>query len=86
MTWTIKAAMWGNEDHTSAVLVSEEVGRVAVSEVDTPQEWAAFLQWVSYGHPVADLPVPKPREPLSIEQKLARLGITREELKAHLGI
>jgi hypothetical protein len=45
MTYTIRSARWGNREHTSAVILSDEVGHVAISETDTPKEWAAFQVW-----------------------------------------
>lgn len=88
MTWTIRSARWGNDDHTSAVVLSGEVGHVAISEVDTPEEWKGFLQWVSYGHPVEDLPPPPlpPSATDKLDRFLARSGLTRAELKAALSI
>jgi hypothetical protein len=86
VTYTILSARWGNDDHTSAVALSEEVGHVAISEVDTPDMWAALMQWCSYGHRVEDVPPPPP--PLTKADKLDRLlgraGLSIEDLRAAL--
>ena len=85
MTYKILAARWGNDDRTSAVVLSEEVGHAAISDRDTPEEWAAFLQWVSYGHFVEDAWQPAPRAELTKAEKLARLferaGVTIADLR-----
>lgn len=88
MTYTIRAAQWGNADRTSAVLFSEEVGAVAISERDTPEEWAGFLQWQSYGHPVEGMPQAVPPLALDragkIDRLQRRLGMSVDEIKAVL--
>jgi hypothetical protein len=47
MSYTIISAWWGNEDNTSAVIITEEAAAVAISEVDTPDEWASFQRGLS---------------------------------------
>lgn len=44
MTYRIKAARYANVEHTSAVIRTKEAGDVAISEKDTPEEWAAMLE------------------------------------------
>ena len=86
MTYRIRSARWGNEDKTSAVILTDEVGHVAISALDTPEEWAAFQQWTKKNM-VADAR-PKPRA-LTPQQKFdrlfARLGMTPAEFKTLLG-
>lgn len=45
MSYTIQSAQWGNVEQTSAVIITQEVGAVAISIIDTPSEWAAFISW-----------------------------------------
>lgn len=45
MTYTIISAQFANSEHTSAVVMTEESASVALSEVDTPEEWVAMLEW-----------------------------------------
>lgn len=55
MTYTIKTASWGNEDKSSAIINTEEVGHVAISAADTPDEWQNLLQWEALGGRVRPL-------------------------------
>lgn len=55
---TITGAVWGNDDFTAAVVFTEERGAVAISEVDRPNEWALFQDWIAAGNSVAPLPAP----------------------------
>lgn len=86
MTYTIHNAQWANEDKSSAVILSTEVGHVAISAVDTPVEWEAFLAWAA-SNMVIDLPLPLPRP--TKEQRfdcwLAGMGMTVADFKALLG-
>jgi len=59
MTYTIRAAQWGNAAMDSAVILTDECGAVAVSAVDTPDAWAQFQRWSS-SNVVADAPPPPP--------------------------
>lgn len=43
MTYTILSATYANDDHTAAVILTEESGVVAASEVDTPELWTKVL-------------------------------------------
>lgn len=88
MTYTTHGAQWANTEKTAAVLSTNEAGAVAISEVDTPEEWKGFLQWMSYGHPVEELPPPPPAPSAAdkLDRFLARSGLTRAELKAALSI
>jgi hypothetical protein len=83
----IISAQWGNENHTSAVIVTDEAGAVAISAVDTPREWAEFQEWMK-SNVVADLPAALP--PATKQQKfdrwLAGIGATPAEIKAMLGV
>lgn len=40
MAYTIISAVYANPNSTSAVLVTVEAGAIAISEADTPEEWA----------------------------------------------
>lgn len=75
MTYTILGAQWGNTEKTSAIIVSKEAGAVALSVLDTPKEWDAFVVWAKK-NTVAELPVQEPR-PLSkvqiLENRIAAL-------------
>ena len=42
MAYTILLAVYANPNSTSAVLATVEAGAVAISEADTPEEWAAL--------------------------------------------
>jgi hypothetical protein len=76
MSYTIISARWGNEEKTSAVIVTEEAAAVAISGVDTPDEWASFQQWLVGGGKVADVPptAPGKSERARIEQLEATLA------------
>lgn len=79
MTYTILSAQWGNEDKSAVVAITREVAAVALSAVDTPEEWAAFQKWAQ-SNLVSALPVPVVVT-LTPEQKLAKIGLTPAELK-----
>jgi hypothetical protein len=82
MTHTIRTARWGNQDKSSAVVVTDECGAVAISEVDTPDEWTAFLAWEKAN--AVEEPLP-PKQPLTRAQLVERkLGVSVEELKSML--
>lgn len=76
MTYTILSAQWGNEDKSSAVITTKEAAAVAVSPVDTPEEWYAFLEWSSKNY-VSDLAAPVSSPPKitlgDIETRLTNL-------------
>lgn len=83
MTYTIRSAQWGNEENTSAVIFTKENGAVAISQNDTPDEWANFAEFRKT-NAVASMPTFAP--PASKQQALEkRLGMTVAELKALLG-
>lgn len=52
MTYTIISAAYANEDHTAAVIQTQEAGAVLVSERDTPALWAQLAQVLPYAPPV----------------------------------
>jgi hypothetical protein len=56
MSYTIISARWGNSESTSAVIITREAAAVAISEVDTPEEWARFQEWRTDGGDVAAVP------------------------------
>jgi hypothetical protein len=59
MTYTILSAQYANEDHSAAVIQTEEAGGVLVSEADTPDLWAAMMAW---GAPSSFNPSPGPAD------------------------
>jgi hypothetical protein len=54
---TYISAAYANPDNTSAVAQTVEVGAVLLSDVDTPDEWAAMLAVIT---PTAFVPPPIP--------------------------
>ncbi len=54
MTITILSARYGNEERTSAVVITQERGAVAISELDRPEAWAALLAWQQAGGTIQD--------------------------------
>lgn len=52
-TYTITAAHFGNDEHSAAIMMTEEAGAVAVSEADTPELWAEMLAAVPNPTPFA---------------------------------
>jgi hypothetical protein len=87
MIYTMQSAQWGNSDHSSAVIVTEESGAVAISAVDTPREWAEFIEWAK-GNVVVDEPAlpPQPTKQQKFDRWLSSIGATAEEIKAMLGV
>jgi hypothetical protein len=72
VSYTIVSAAFANPEHTSAVIVTEEAGSVAISEVDTPDDWADMLAW---GDPtVFELPLLVP-EVISDRQFFQQLAL-----------
>jgi hypothetical protein len=45
MTFTIISANYANEENTAAVITTKENGAVAISDIDTPEEWENLLSW-----------------------------------------
>lgn len=45
MTYTIISAAYANQEHTAAVLQTEEAGAVLISDRDTPDLWQQMLAW-----------------------------------------
>lgn len=94
----IITASWGNEDRTSAIVNTREVGHKAISERDTPEAWADFQAWRASGGTVRALEdgtaykLEQTRKAeqaalrASIMTKLERLGITTDELRAALNL
>jgi len=78
MTYTILSAQWGNAEQSSAVIRTQEVGHVAISERDTPEEWAAFQTWKASN--VVSSP-PAPLAPPANEMALMRERIDELERK-----
>jgi hypothetical protein len=56
---TVLSAQWGNEQRSSAVIFTAEAGAVAISEVDTPEEWKVFETW-TLSNAVSPLTMPLP--------------------------
>jgi hypothetical protein len=67
MSPTIISAQYSNPEHTGAILVTQERGAVAVSEIDRPALWAEMRAWgtpSAYVEPVAPTPAPSEGERL----------------------
>lgn len=62
MTYTYQNAQWGNAAHTAAVAVTNQVGSVAISSVDTPSDWNDFQTWITGGGVPAAYVAPPPDE------------------------
>ncbi|KFL25078.1 hypothetical protein JP74_21345 [Devosia sp. 17-2-E-8] len=45
MTYSFVSARYANVDHTSAIAMTEEASEVALSPIDTPEDWADLLAW-----------------------------------------
>ena len=50
----ILSARYGNQARTSAVMMTDERGAVAVSEIDRPELWGELMKWVDGGGVIAD--------------------------------
>lgn len=37
------SARWANDEHTAAIVTTDDAGEIALSAADTPTEWAALL-------------------------------------------
>lgn len=46
--YTILSAQWGNSQHTSAILMTQEAGAVLAGP-DMPEKWQAFQDWLDDG-------------------------------------
>jgi len=71
MPYTIISARWGNSESTSAVIITREAAAVAISEADTPEEWARFQEWRTDGGKVAAAPAAAP--PRSEKERMDEL-------------
>lgn len=81
MSYTFVSARYGNPQHTAAVAITEEAGAVAMSEIDTPEAWAALL---SSGKEIASYAEPPALTPDEISDRqfaqcLAARGIISEQ-------
>ncbi|MFD1944748.1 hypothetical protein [Paradevosia shaoguanensis] len=45
MTYTFISARFANADHTSAIAMTAEAAEIALSPIDTPDDWADLLAW-----------------------------------------
>jgi len=83
MSYTILSAQWGNDEATSVVAVTEEVGAVALSQADTPEEWQNFLEWYARGNTVTNIvipdPVPRTISDRQFFQQLAVLNVITQQ-------
>lgn len=96
MAYTIITASYGNEDNTSAVINTEEVGHAAINPINYPEEWANLLAWEAKGNRIRPLVESTGYKTMIAEkqrrqqlkpiaaQKLASFGLTVEELKVLL--
>ena len=71
MPYTIISARWGNNERTSAVIITKEAAAVAISVADTPEEWARFQEWRADGGEVAAAPTMSP--PRSEKERMDEL-------------
>jgi len=71
MSYTFLAARYANAEQTAAVAETEEAASVALSAVDTPEDWAALM---ASGIPIA--PYEQPEPPLGpLTARQLRLGL-----------
>lgn len=82
--YTIRSARIANEVGTAIVLTTDEVGDVAISELDTPEPWADYQKWLQEGgRPTQHTPIvrekPKDRIALLGEKLVAKGAITQPE-------
>lgn len=73
MPYTIQSASYANAQNTAAVIQTVEAGAVLVSAVDTPEAWAAMLQW---GTPAAYQAPPEP-VPMEVGRVQAKIWLHR---------
>lgn len=71
---TVLSAAYANADGSAAVVVTDEIGAVALSAVDTPEQWAALL--------ALDLPIAAYVAPVAPE--VAPAVPTTEQIRAAL--
>lgn len=45
VTYTFISARFANVDHSSAIAMTEEAAEIALSPIDTPNDWADLLAW-----------------------------------------
>lgn len=69
MPYTINSAQYANADKTAAVINTVEVADVAISTVDTPDEWMSLLQWEGAGNKIAAYVPPPSPVPSSISDR-----------------
>ena len=53
MTYTFLSAHYANEQNTAVVAITAEAAAVALSEFDTPDDWADLQAWVGSGNSIA---------------------------------
>jgi hypothetical protein len=86
--YTIRSARWGNSENTSVIVITDEIGAVALNATDTPTEWSNFQNW-ALSNTVSPATVVGP-SPLTKQQKfdkwLSGIGATPAEIKTMLGI
>ena len=78
MTYTFLSARYANAEHTAAEALTVEAAAVLLSEVDTPEHWAALHAW---GTPSAYVPPPPPPAPTKAEL-LAELQALAAKIEA----
>lgn len=71
MNYTIISAVYGNPDHSSAVIKTQEVGDVVISQDDTPEEWAALI---ASGVAVSPYTAPVPSSVSAFQAKAALMA------------
>ena len=78
MIYTFLSAQYANSEHTSAVAITAEAAAVALSEIDTPEAWAALHAW---GTPSAYVPPSPPPAPMIAELQ-AELAAIQAKINA----
>ena len=75
MTYTFLSAHYANPENTAAVAITQEAGAIALSAVDTPQEWAALLAWGNIDAYEAPSNVPQSVTPRQARIALLNAGL-----------
>lgn len=81
MIYTFLSAQYANADHTAAVAMTVEAAAVALSAVDTPDEWAALHAALTPADYVAPPPPPAP----TIADLQAQLAAIQAQINALAG-
>lgn len=75
MTYTIISAVFANSEHTAALVMTQEAGEVALSLLDTPDAWAAMLEWGTPDEYVEPEPPRRMLRKSLVQQRLIEAGL-----------